>query len=244
MAGVPEDEIRIFSKVRKSHLYGAQYMGMKIPGVEMGLPMQLRYVLRGTVDQYRNKVYGPSYKGIVSPQDFEGIHPAWDIRAMYDWLWQKYESLLRHVDDITPGWIIGELPITYKTIFSSIPKDKVCFNKDIHRFPAQRIWAIGHAPGIQELDPTVPNTIICDGTNQVAWYRMSSVYDYTTIEWSNGATRPDSAAGVLKPLTNNCDCWRGKLTPIGRYGRWEKGVLVNSVYGQVSDTLQSIQNAR
>lgn len=242
MSGVDRSEIRIYSKVRKSHLYGAQYMGAPIPGIQMGRPTVLTYSLRGTIDQYRNKVYGHTFKGIVSPQDFMGVHQAWDIRAMYDWLWQEYESLMRNVEDINPGWIVGDLPTEYKTIFSSIPKDKLCFNKDIHKFPGQRIWAMGDAPGIQDVAvQSEPNSIVCDGTDIVAWYRMSNVFGYRTIEWADtGVTRPRVAVAVVKPIHNNCDCWRGRLIPIGRYGRWEKGVLVHSVFEQVSDALSAL----
>lgn len=239
MFGYDADQIQIYSKKRKSHLYGAQYMGAKIPGIEMGLPMQLRYSLLGSVEGYRNKVYGPYFKGLVSPQDFEGLHPAWDIRAMYEWLWARYSDLI--VDaDIDPGWLVGTLPREVKTVFSSIPKEKICFNKDIHKFPSQRIWAMGDAPGFQEV-PIVaePNTIVCDGTDLVSWYRISNVFGYRTVEWADftHTLRNKKAVAVNKPIHNNCDCWRGRLINIGRYGRWEKGVLVHSVYEQVLKAL-------
>lgn len=237
-AGV--EDVRIYSKKRKSHLYGAQYMGTRIPGIEMGHPMQLRYSLEGAIEQYRIKVYGPDFKGIVSPQDFEGTHPAWDIRAMYDRLWELYSDLIEEAD-IDPGWVVGTLPIEAKVVFSSIPKNGLCFNKDIHRFPSQLIRAMGDAPGIQKVEITVaPNTITCFGQPEIPFYRAANVFGHSTIEWPYKETRLSAGAVVVeKPIHNNCDCWRGRLINIGRYGKWEKGVLVHSVYEQVLSVLNA-----
>src|SRR4051812_44452720 len=80
--------ISIVSRKGKSALYGGQYLHQPIPVLTQGDPITVGYTLRGSSDDYRLKVYGPMWSGSVSPEDLEGEHTAWDIRATYDELWE------------------------------------------------------------------------------------------------------------------------------------------------------------
>lgn len=231
MAGA---ETTIYSKFRKSHLHGAQYMGAPIPGIEMGEPVTLRYTLLGSMDDYRRKVYGSDYRGTVSPEDFEGDHDAWDIRAMYDTLWDVYSDLI--VDtEINPAWMIGKLPLDYDRVYSSIPKPALCFRK--HQFTQQKIWVMGDADGIQTVPhESAENTIVCHGEDNVPYYRIAHVFGHRTVEWPLTARAHPQAVVAAKPIANDCDCWTDVIN-IGRYGEWKKGVLVHDAYERVLESI-------
>ena len=63
------------------------------------------------------------------------------------------------------------------------------------------------------------NSIVCDGTDEHAWYRIASVFGYRTIEWSRLPPPGTIAANVTKPLYTDCDCYPTVLR-VGRYGTW------------------------
>lgn len=234
-AGVNKEDIWVYSKKRKSHLHGAQYMGASIPGLDMGEPVTISYELVGTQGQYRNKVYGENWEGDVSPKEFEGEHEAWDIRRMYDQLWERYSD--RIVDEkIDTHWISMNLPIG-ATAFNSIPKSALCYQPE-HDFISQNIWAMGEAKGEQDAPVACPeNSIVCNGLAEVPWYRVSNVFNHTTVEWPDTWMHPphEGAVKVQKPLSTDCDCWsfHRNIVDIGRFGRWEKKVLVHHTWNQV-----------
>src|SRR4051794_14558085 len=83
-------DVDIFSRKRKSELFGCQYLHAPIPGMTDVAPVTVRYMLNGDIEGYRRKVYGDTWDGEVSPEDLLGNHDAWDIRRTYDNLWAKY----------------------------------------------------------------------------------------------------------------------------------------------------------
>src|SRR4051794_1106286 len=91
-------EPTIVSRKRKSEMYGAQYLHQPIPEVSPDKSFHVRYELDGSVDGYRDKVYGDAWRGQVSPEDLETDHEGWDIRSTYDMLWNFYG---KDVEDTT-----------------------------------------------------------------------------------------------------------------------------------------------
>lgn len=232
--------VGIASRKQKSPLYGAQYLHRPIPGHTENDGRQVDYLLRGDPMEYRNKVYGMGWTGSVSPEDMEESHTAWDIRQTYDSLWEKWEHAITDTD-ITPyglkQMIVGMEP---DIVISSIPRQALCEGGDrtAHFFNQIEVVAAGDAPelgiDIGKMYRCPDETIICSGNDLTAWYRMSRVFGHTTVEWPGSIERVPitSAARVSKPLNTNCDCWEG-LMFVGRYGRWEKGVLSDSAYYDV-----------
>lgn len=221
--------VMIYSKNRKSHLYGAQYLHEEIPGIDLDPPVDIGYLLQGSITGYRRKVYGDRWSGSVSAEEYKGDHKAWNIRQMYDILWDKYQDL---VVDLTLG--PDRLPLLLEEndlVFNTIPKQSLCINPR-HTFAAKRIWAVGDvAPDSPRLPfPCDNNTILCNGYDEPEWYRLSHVFGYRTVEWPHAHP---GAARVLKPLYNTCDCWENELINIGRYGEWTKGILVHQAYHKV-----------
>jgi len=233
----------LYSKAgAKSQMFGAQYLHKSILGD--CYPVNVSHHFRGTIDDYRRKVYGDSWGGMVSPQEFVGIEQAWSIRAEYDHLWDRYgERVVEFcaradlLEDIKPI-LVNE----FEHVFSTVPRSTICSKYSQHKFESQTIWAVGDAPELGQESPIncFDNTIICDGTSNTGWYRLARVFEHTTVEWPGGdGTRKPPIEGVVritKPLWTDCDC-HGYMHHMGRYGAWQKGVLVHHVYEQALEIM-------
>lgn len=262
-------EFAIFSKRRKSQLYGSQYLHNHIPGITgVNDSVDVKYVVRGTPEEYRRKTHGKFWDGHVAPEDFEPDHKAWNIRQAYDVLWQKYGHL---VNDYTvpkgeDGYILEFGVFTnglerihtstavnydigldnYDLVVSTLPR--VLWMVEGEEFIYSEGWALGDAPEEGKFIDIFcdDNTIICDGTPEKAWTRVSRVFGYGSVEWPGylpEQPHPD-AARVLKPLhykpsASNSNPTRDWLH-VGRYGQFEKGVVVTDAYDQVVKKLKEL----
>lgn len=239
--------VSIYSKKRRSEMYGAQYLHKPIPGLSVADPVEVQYKLvGGGTEDYRNKVYGDAAV-TTSVQDLTGVHLGWDIREAYYNAWERYFPIISDIE-ITPE-TMGVLnrngpqsPIAipirdFRLIVNSIPLPRLCYRS--HRFDSQKVWAIGDAPerGIYAPYRTKPNTVECNASRDVGWYRASNVFGYTTVEWP-GRTKPPlhGIAEVEKPIGTNCVCyqtdadWPFHFLNVGRYGTWTKGILSHHAY--------------
>lgn len=233
-------DVTIYSKARKSHMYGAQYLHAPIdfltPTDEE--PVKVRYLLEGTADGYREKVYG-SLPVKVSPEALQMTHLGWDIRAAYDAAWSCYGSIIQDTL-ISPEWMWSGALDPYGLVVSSIPLPTICQSRDAHEFHAVRIWAIGDAPRRGQYAPfrPEPDTVMCDGTRDRGWYRASNLYGHVTVEWPANKKPPlPGVAEVTKPIYSTCDCYahgKAKFVKVGRYGAWSKGVLSHQAYTTAS----------
>lgn len=224
-------EIRVFSRKSKSDLHGAQYLHRPIPGFTLDVGEVIDYKLVGSPEDYRAKVYGQAWHGTVSPEELGEPHKGWDIRRTYDRLWLVWGS---YIEDV---WLneatIQQIRHDFKPdlVISSIRRDTVCDGR--HFFHSQSVVAAGDAPslGIQIPYQCPPNTVICNGERDVAWYRISNIFGHKTVEWGPTIVRAplNSAATVQKPLSTDCDC-HPDFKWVGRYGKWQKGVLSHTAY--------------
>lgn len=244
--------LNIFSSNGKSSLYGAQYLHRPIPVYTPNdypnAKRVINYVLFGEPDEYRRKVYGPMWDGSVSPEDLEETHYAWDLRATYDRLWDDFEGHVEKVYMDPAGMrmlVDGRTGYgKYDLIINTIPRPALC--AEGHQFKSTQIWAAGEAPDIGiELDrfKCAPETVLCNGEESPSWYRLSNIYGHKTVEWPEHIKPPvPSAALVTKPLKHNCSCWPGVIH-VGRYGRWEKGILTHHAYEEVLLRVREKANA-
>jgi hypothetical protein len=231
----------IFSKRRKSEMYGAQYLHKPIPALKNGAGTEgvmVTYESWGSAQQYREKVYGDSWSGSVSPEDLAASHMAWDIRLTYNELWDMYWTRIMETDlaKAEPSWIEW-LTEQYDLVVSSVPKPLLCYKG--HTFSAQEVWAIGDAPERGVMSPVRPeaNHVVCNGEPAPGWYRAANVFGFCSVEYPEDSKPPiPGAALVNKPTTNNCDCWPSILH-VGRYGKWEKGVLSHEAFDDVMEAL-------
>lgn len=247
-------DVTIISKKRRSELYGAQYLHMPIPEIEAERRM-VEYRLLGTQDNYRQRVYGDSYLGPTSVDDFIGYQEAWDIRATYNRLYDIFEDRIHDIKRVSGGLDGPQLRMIleskgfkgYDYIFNTIPLPAICLKPGIHRFESQRVWAIGDAPGRGQMCPVEcePEKILCNGLDKSdvdgdapTWYRLSNVFGHTTAEWPawHYPNFKVEAADVRKPIKANCDC-HPEVQMLGRYGKWEKGILSHQAYIEVEGIL-------
>lgn len=245
-------DVTIFSKKRKSHMFGAQYLHAPIPGLtpEDAEAVNIKYVLVGEVDDYREKVYGVNQVA-TSVELLGQEHQAWDIRQAYDAAWELYAD---RIEDVTldhsmlgvhkvnagppsPRNIIDLARFTH--VVSSVPLPSLCYQPDAHQFHAVKVWAMGDAPERGQYVPYHPardNVVECNGERDTGWYRAARVFGYSTVEWPGGRKPPlPSVAEVTKPLWSDCNCYRDGVfpktfVPVGRYGQWLKGVLTHHAY--------------
>jgi hypothetical protein len=244
-------KVVIFSKKRKSHMYGAQYLHSPIPGLtpEGVEPIWVKYQLTGTVEGYREKVYGiqPIH---TSVEALQAEHMGWDIRSSYDAGWERYEELV--VDTkLTPEFLgspAADGSNSYLTldlarfhqVINTVPLPEICY--DNHEFHSAKVWAMGDAPDRGQLVPYRPeeNVVECNGDRDTGWYRAANVYGWCTMEWPAARKPPlPGVAEVTKPLYSNCDCYqkgelRTKFMNIGRYGSWKKSALTHHAFTQAA----------
>lgn len=224
----------IVSKKRKSEMFGAQYLHQPIPEVS-GDPFDVSYELHGEVAGYREKVYGPGFRGTTSPEDLGSAHEAWDIRAAYDNLWLRYVNDIENFEfrgsEDVHALIQGMPNISHYV--STIPAQMLCIDQT-HQFQAQKVWAIGDAPERGIFSPVQQplNTVVCSGERDVSWYRSANILGYHTTEWPEKKRPPiEGISPVAKPIGTNCNC-APMVHRVGRYGTWTKGVLSHEAFYQ------------
>jgi hypothetical protein len=237
----------IYSRKRRSEMYGAQYLHSPIPGLTTKPPVAVDYTLIGTAEEYAQKVYGDDRPSFVSPASLLGEHKAWDIREAYYEGWTRYYEFIVNVELIdgnafTTNHYFGQEGIwdayndPHTQIVSTIPAPSLCMRQ--HQFKARKIWAAGEAPERgQFIDFSVPaNTIICNGEVAPSWYRASNIFGYKTIEWPFGGMKPpvENITDITKVISTNCDCWLPKVWRAGRQGTWDKSVLSHHAYNMVA----------
>jgi hypothetical protein len=225
-------DVIIVSKARKSFMRGAQYLHRHIPGLNFEVAdFEISYELVGTVDEYRDKVYyDTDLRGRdVSVESLVGKHPAWDIRIAYDNAWDKFGEAILDVDIRHGGADIEKLLkwAGADVAISTIPAHLVC--KDpAHSFISENIWATDITYGLESRD----NVVVCSGERDTAWYRKSKIQGWQNTEYPFNTRPPfseDRLWQVVKPIMTSCDCFP-ELHRMGRYGKWEKGVLSDEAY--------------
>lgn len=242
--------VTMFAKRREpSNLYGCQYLHAPIPGYEDVPKASVSYALAGSPEEYRRKVYGDSWDGRVSPEDFIGEHEAWDIRETYRRMWdtliekrRRWGSVSFVLADISPMWLHDHdqtLYERYAAIVSTIPATHLCreMGQGSHTFKSHMVFANGSIEAEENAAWPPDNSIHCDGTNEHTWYRYAKVFGHTTAEWAERPHR--NAAVVEKPLSTDCNCFQ-YIIRMGRYGAWQKGVLVHDVYAQAEKLMQEL----
>lgn len=240
-AAEAEAQFTIFSKARKSYMRGAQYLHRPIPGLS-GDPFEVEYQLKGSVDGYREKVYGDMGDILVSPESLVGISPAWDIREAYDAAWDLYGSKVVDVDFATMGdrgSFFTELSRTHDLVVSTIPAPLLCVRNTEHEFRSQHVWvtenikSLGEFEYSQHDDTLIDNLVVCSGNPDDWWYRQSRIHGWENTEYSLDHKPRETPAfkvhDVTKPIDHTCTC-HPEFARAGRYGVWKKGVLSHEAF--------------
>lgn len=227
----------IISKKIKSVMFGAMYLHAPIPEVTPDKPeLYIDVIKVGSREGYAQNVYGdPKHEVSWDLIPDEGM-PGWDLKKAYDKLWDRYED---HIKDVTLMWEdLAQLAQDFKVIYSSIPARNLCVRG--HDFQHQPIWIV-HGDGTGKLLEGVNDLdmVYYNGETEYSfdWYRYSQINQYQCWEHSS---EPQSdwnrewyqLSNGFKPTYTDCNCF-SYLRRIGRFGRWEKGVLTHHTFQQV-----------
>jgi hypothetical protein len=220
----------------KSKMFGAMFLHRAIPEVTPRDPEFHVHIYRtGTREGYARNVYGDS-EASVSWDLMPNVIAAWSLPAAYDLLWDKYEDRIHEVR-MGPHELQALVSNFEGRVINSIPKHVVCFMPTIHKFDCLPISVVhGPVKGFEE-----NNVMHYNGANMVEnrvtgpeWYRFSVIQQYAAWEyrdipsWEAIGTDYAISPGV-KVVGTDCDCWEDVLH-VGRFGRWEKGVLTHHAY--------------
>lgn len=228
-------QVTIVSNKVKSRISGAQFIHLEIPdlGVEES---EVHIIKRGTAENYAKKVYDdPAH--MTSWENYANgeIIPAWSMADVYDALWDIWETKIvgQTITDGTIKWIENG---TSDMLISSIPAPTLCLHPDEHRFAANEVAiTTGECAASR-------NSIIYNGDGRVPWFRSSFLFGACSMEFGTHprkrATKgpPLDARVVIKPQGNDCDC-RQQWRRVGRYGKWQRGILAHGAYFEVNSVL-------
>lgn len=234
----------IFSMGQKSKMFGAMYLHAPIPGLNDPDTPDLRILIskQGTKQGYARNVYGDENAPCSWDLFDKGYVDGWDLAGTYDTLWDKFSNGM-YVMDVTPA-DVTRIGLEADAIFSTIPMEALCYNPE-HRFKRQKIWVL-HGPAEGELlrphDIMIYNGLPME--HGFPWYRYSQINKYVAWEYSSEPTLDQlndfyTLSKGIKPLSTDCDCYfdSGKFYRLGRFGRWEKGVLTHHAYHEATGHL-------
>jgi hypothetical protein len=237
----------------KSELHGCQYLHAPIFN-DSGPGMPISYRLEGSAEDYREKVYGQAWRGQVSPDEYgpEQDHRAWDLRELYDGLWDFWQHRITCHDIDAEYMAAFQRKADMDLIVSTLPAPALCSRlpgltpgNEEHLFQSQTIWAAGEVRGEPFPFSGTNGVVECNGTRDVGWYRKATVFWHTTVEWPGRRKPPiKGVVQVNKPLSTTCDCWLNDRIPVlrvGRYGKWQKGYLTHHVVADVQKALGNLQ---
>ncbi len=218
-------------RIQRSMISGAQYLHDPIPSLtntdQAGM---LRYIKLGDKQGYAEKVYG-SREAPCSWDHFpEGQLPAWSLKEMYDKLWSEYLGLIeeQHID----SEVLVEILPKYDRVISAIPATAMC-HRPHHQFHSAQVT---FQEGCPALVGDEDNIIVYSGDPAHSWYRTSRIFGYESTEYPAGIDPSGETRRGIKPTHTTCTCWKD-IARVGRFGRWEKGVLVHHAFNDAYQLL-------
>lgn len=227
-------QFRLYGPGVPSVLGGAQYLhrdvGVRYDGIQ---PQPVDYRRTGTADGYESKIYGELPDGMeTSWSKFPDRVEAWPLIGVYQHLWSRYYDRISVINaTLEQVMELGERTLTFNTApLPSLMPDATYLTEKV---------AI--LMGVSYCDPF---TIAYDGTPDVRWYRTSNLWGFQSTEYPISAydASPEMQADpniivVKKPLST--DAFIPNVILSGRYGRWEKGVLVDESYFQAIQEIKA-----
>jgi hypothetical protein len=221
-------KVVIMSKKVKSVIPGAVFLHEPIPGLTAPTPDDVvNFVKHGDKAGYAEKVYGSPYAHCSWDLFPEGERPAWSMFSLYDQLWEWYQDRIFDTM-INSRMMLRILCAGFDAIISTIPAPFTCYNRE-HVFESQAIYVLD-----KTVDPSLDNAIV---------YRTSKLFGSeateSTIPFDSAITKQLGArtSNGYKPMTTDCNCYPN-VGRVGRFGRWQKGILVHHSYDQTVGILE------
>lgn len=218
----------------KSVISGAQFLHSAIPGItDLEPDGYITVEHHGDEQGYAHKVYGAQAKHVTTSWNAYPDRvpvPSWSLRQAYALLWRCYKSDMLSAT-VQPD-DISQLAIEYDHVFSTAPRPLM--QNGVRTL--ESVW-IKEYPAV----PCPQQTVIYSGEPEVLFYRMSSIFGHYSVEWPSRTLAVGvGAVKIQKPLA----FVPAELAPdnvhfVGRYGQWQKGVLVDHVFQYVDEILRA-----
>lgn len=240
--------------VRPSRIGGAQFIHKAVPLLvdEDNPDFEVTYRLLGTEEGYAEKVYQSNpwvpFVSYSNVSDGE-VQSAWNLRRIYNAMW---EAIAGNGDSVNAEAIDSKTMLHWMEknmwdfVVSTIPRYHLCLshaglNPSPHNFMSQDVWLLnGDHANVGD------NTIVYNGDDSPSWYRASNLQGTSSVEWAAPEAIPplpeqDKKAilNIKKPIVHGCNCWEHepRLQFAGRFGKWQKGVLVHDGFTTTAQAL-------
>jgi len=245
----------IISDGPKSEINPHEFLQRPVPGLlkdDNVADAMMTYVCRGDRDGYAKKVYGNAGQKVSWDELREGRYPIWWLQETYQQLYDWYEHMIIKVK-ITPE-TVTDICYAYPLVISTIPAPSLCQHPDEHRFWERETFLV-RAPSIDkpgagngQWPRADQNFMLYDGSDDCPWFRFTrirdvDIWEYTLDRLPMQHEVEDSVPGAQlypgkKVVGNNCDC-HPHVQRVGRWARWEHGVLGHHTYETVVGLLAS-----
>jgi hypothetical protein len=204
--------------------------GVDVPALE------IKYAKFGTRDGYCKKIYGKDFDPSLTSWDRfpEGVRRGWPLHKIYEMLHDRVEIQVVDVDRS----VMLELLREYDLVFNSAPA-ALFVERDGQpvEIKTERVWIKSEPDPSMASEPWTIGLIVYEGEPAIPHYRYSWLEGVSSWEYPEKHGDPGDGILVSKPLSISAPPMHPRIVPIGRYGQWKKGVLVDSVFGEVSDVI-------
>jgi len=220
----------VTSETTPSKIGGAQYLHKEIP--ELVTPKnshKILYVRYGSEAEYSRKIYGADFDPKqTSWSKFPDVVYGWPLRSVYYELWQRYAKHLVRVR-VKPGDTERQSGFDFK--FSTIPRQHITPNHEDYEWRSEECVIV---PGKPQAGVHI---IIYSGERGVPWYRYSCLWGHASYEYPGDFTDNVLRTVLTKPVSTDAPAPEG-IHLVGRYGKWQKGVLVDHAFTEAMAILQ------
>jgi hypothetical protein len=226
-------EPHIYSKKNKSLIHGAQFLHESIPETSpRSAPVIFDKIGSGEI--YQMKVYGNMDVSTSWDKFPVGIRRAYSMQDLYDQLWERYQDLVREVE-VTES-LLTELEEAhgYDLLISTVPRYLLCSKG--HTFVQRKMYIVEttDVPTVSEPE----NVIVYNGDPMSGWYRFSRLFGHSFLEFGQDTQNHSGVEGI-KIIGHECDC-RPRWHCMGRYGKWQRGVLAHEAFKEAKDALYAL----
>jgi hypothetical protein len=226
-----------------SPIGGAQYLHLPMLDEDAPPDALIEFIKVGKPDVYAEKVYGSPHVP-TSWGEYGNVQKAWRLQANYTTLFSRFRHMIEGGWRATPTSVeqlLAEEPDAETLILSSVPASHLCKRPDLHDFPRANILIRKEEPSFLPTD----NVVIYNGKTEDKWYRACKLFGECWTEYSHydaPAGKPGYITG-FKPLGTACNCFP-EIHRIGRFGTWDRKVLLTDVTGQVDEAVLRTQTGR
>lgn len=220
--------VTIISKKQPSFIAGAQFLHTAIPDLTPEKPDgYITFIKLGDEDVYAQKVYSdPTVKTSWGAYD-EGERGVWHLQKHYKALWDEWED--RIFDGSFSQDMCRVALSEFDAVFSTIPLKAL--------FPQGKFYT--EQVQILQEEACEPGEIIYSGSWDQKWYRASHIFGHAFTEYP-ASPSIENATVISKPLRAEVTLpWKG-MHFFGRYGKWQKGVLVDDAYREARDVSNAL----